>query len=89
LGLIALVSVLTWCGWNLRWANRDDAARLHPGLWAGLIGALVGIVLSNLFTDTFVRGLYVPTFFVFALCGVVGSAVGTDDAEASSVPGLP
>jgi hypothetical protein len=74
LGLVALVSVLTRCAWSLGRADRAAPAPIHPGLWAGLAGSLVGIVLSNLFTDTFVRGLYVPTFFVFALCATVGQA---------------
>jgi len=71
LGLCALVGALAHF---LRCAFRSDSAlcgAIHPGLAAGLCGSLVGIAGANLIGDTFVRGLYVPVFLVFALAAVV------------------
>ena len=81
LGLCALVGAF---GYFLRCAFRPDAgvcAAIHPGLAAGLCGSLVGIAGANLIGDTFVRGLYVPVFLVFALAAAVASDSGHSPAE--------
>jgi hypothetical protein len=72
LGLCALVGCIAYF---LRCAFRSDSklcAAIHPGLAAGLCGSLVGIAGANLIGDTFVRGLLVPVFLVFALAAAVG-----------------
>jgi hypothetical protein len=71
LGLCALVGAMIYF---VRCAFRGDgrlSAAIHPGLAAGLCGSLVAIAGANLIGDTFVRGLYVPVFLVFALAAVV------------------
>ena len=74
-GLLGLCALVATFACFLRCAFRADsdlAAAIHPGLAAGLCGSLVGIVGANLIGDTFVRGLYVPVFLVFALAAIVG-----------------
>ncbi len=85
LGLCALVGALTYfmrCAFG---ADNGICSRIHPGLVAGLCGSLVGIAGANLIGDTFVRGLYVPVFLVFALAAVAARDAGHAADKTDSV----
>jgi len=84
MGLLGLAALVAALGWALRRANAAGtatAASVHPGLAMGLQGAILGIVLVNIFGSTFVRGLYVPVFFLFALAAACSAPPPGEEDE--------
>ncbi|MFQ6130801.1 MAG: O-antigen ligase family protein [Armatimonadota bacterium] len=81
LGLAALVGAMGWALRRAYGAGTAAAAAVHPGLALGLQGAVLAIVLVNIFGNTFVRGLYVPVFFLFALAAACSAAGPQEEGE--------
>ena len=78
IGLVALCAALG-CAWRHARSAASATGGAHPGLSLGLQGAILGVILANVCGDTFVRGLYVPMFFLFALAAATAYAAGGDE----------
>lgn len=74
-GLICLVAYLGYFWTRVRTCAQEAPEGWQRNLSTGLMGSVVAIAATNLFTSLFVRGTGIPWVMIFALIAVMDSGV--------------